>query len=91
MITSKFQEKLSKFLLPIAQKVEEQKHLQAIKDGMISIIPIIIIGSFSILPIAFINIVQSGAALVIWGYLLIQINSLMASYQFMQLTLSLNH
>ena len=62
MITSKFQEKLSKFLLPIAQKVEEQKHLQAIKDGMISIIPIIIIGSFSILPIAFINIVQSGAA-----------------------------
>lgn len=60
MSTSKLQTSLSKWLMPIANKVEQQKHLQAIKDGMIAIIPIIIIGSLCILPIAFMNLFQSG-------------------------------
>lgn len=58
---SKFQEKLMSILMPFANKVEQQKHLQAIKDGMIGIIPIIIIGSFSLLPLAFANLLGSGA------------------------------
>lgn len=43
-----------KFMMPVANKVEQQKHLQAIKDGMISIVPIIIVGSISLpsLPLA---------------------------------------
>ncbi len=42
---------MEKCLMPIAQKIESQKHLQAIKDGIIAVIPIIIIGSFSLIPI----------------------------------------
>ncbi|AUJ24711.1 MULTISPECIES: PTS sugar transporter subunit IIC [Virgibacillus] len=60
MNSSKLQSTLMKWLMPIANKVEQQKHLQAIKDGMIAIVPIIIIGSFFILPIAFMNVFQSG-------------------------------
>ncbi len=58
---SKFQNKLMQILMPIANKIEQQKHLQAIKDGMIAIIPIIIIGSFSLLPLALANLLGSGA------------------------------
>ena len=57
---SKLQDILSKWLMPIANKVEEQKHLQAIKDGMIAIIPIIIIGSLCILPMGIMNLLGSG-------------------------------
>lgn len=60
MNVSKLQTHLSKWLMPIANKVEQQKHLQAIKDGMIAIIPIIIMGSICILPIAFMNLFQNG-------------------------------
>lgn len=37
METSKLQDALQKSIMPIANKVEQQKHLQAIKDGMIAI------------------------------------------------------
>jgi len=60
MNTSKFQDMLTKWLMPIAEKIEGQKHLQAIKDGMIQIVPIIIIGSFSILPLALLNMLPEG-------------------------------
>lgn len=59
-MNSKFQETLMKYLMPIANKVEQQKHLQAIKDGMIAVIPILIVGSISLLPIAFMNLLGSG-------------------------------
>lgn len=57
---SSFQNNLQRFLMPIANKVEQQKHLQAIKDGMIAIIPIIIIGSFCLLPTALKNLIGGG-------------------------------
>ncbi|MDO4473199.1 MAG: PTS transporter subunit EIIC [Eubacteriales bacterium] len=57
---NKFQETLMKYLMPIANKMEQQKHLQAIKDGMIAVIPVIIIGSISLLPLAFMNLIGSG-------------------------------
>ncbi len=56
----KFQALLQKYLLPLANKVEQQKHLQSIKDGMMSIIPITILGSFCLLPLAIVNLIQSG-------------------------------
>lgn len=37
---------LQKWLFPIAQKIEQQRHLQAVKNGVVAIIPIIIVGSF---------------------------------------------
>ena len=59
-MNSKLQDKLMQFMMPIANKIEQQKHLQAIKDGMIAVIPVIIVGSISLLPLAFANLLGSG-------------------------------
>ena len=59
-MNSKLQDILMKYLMPIANRVEQQKHLQAIKDGMIAVIPVIIIGSISLLPTAIMNLLGSG-------------------------------
>lgn len=53
---------LQKFLLPIAMKIEKQKHLQAVKDGVVAIIPIIIIGSFCLIPIGIGNLIGGGVS-----------------------------
>lgn len=45
------QNALQKWLFPIAQKLEQQRHLQSVKDGVVAIIPIIIIGSFCMIPV----------------------------------------
>lgn len=45
----KFAAKLEKFLMPIADVVSRQKHLQAIAHGFISTLPIIMSGSFAVL------------------------------------------
>ncbi|MBP2645777.1 MAG: lactose transporter subunit [Firmicutes bacterium] len=39
-------ELLEKYLIPVMTKLSEQRHLQAIRDGIISTIPLIIVGSF---------------------------------------------
>lgn len=59
-MNSKFQDTLMKYLMPIANRLEQQKHLQAIKNGMIADIPIVIIGSISLLPMAIANLIGSG-------------------------------
>ena len=59
-MNSKLIDKLMQFMMPIANKIEQQKHLQAIKDGMIAVIPVIIVGSISLLPLAFANLLGSG-------------------------------
>lgn len=51
---------LEKWLMPIASKVEKQRHLQSIKDGMIGVIPFIVVGSMCLLPTAFMNLLGSG-------------------------------
>lgn len=57
-----FQETLKKYLVPVAEKVENQIHLQAVKEGMMSIVPIFIVGSLSLLFIALKNMLPNGAA-----------------------------
>ena len=37
----KIQNVLMKYLMPIANKLEQQKHIQAIKDGIVASIPIL--------------------------------------------------
>lgn len=59
-MNSKLIDKMMQGLMPIANKIEQQKHLQAIKDGMIAVIPVIIVGSISLLPLAFANLLGSG-------------------------------
>ena len=50
------QNALQKWLFPIAQKLEQQRHLQSVKDGVVAIIPIIIIGSFCMIPVGLGNL-----------------------------------
>ncbi len=51
---------LQKWLFPIAQKIEQQRHLQAVKNGVVAIIPIIIVGSFCQIPIGLGNLIGGG-------------------------------
>lgn len=55
----KFQETLRSKLTPIALKLESQRHLQAIKSGMVGSLPILIIGSFFLLPLAIRNLLPA--------------------------------
>lgn len=59
---SGFQDKLKKCLVPIAEKMEKQAHLQAVKEGMMSIVPIIIVGSLCLLFIALKNMLPNCSA-----------------------------
>lgn len=61
MKTSAFQDILMKYMMPVAHKVEQNNYLSAVKDGMIASVPIIIVGSFSTLPMALGNLFASGA------------------------------
>lgn len=45
----KITETLEKYLLPIAEKVEQNRYLRAIRDGFMSIMPFLIIGSIFML------------------------------------------
>lgn len=45
----KFQEKLQKILVPVAEKLSNQRHLGCIRDAMGLLIPLTIIGGFAIL------------------------------------------
>lgn len=42
----KFFALLDKYLIPVMTKLSEQRHLRAVRDGIISTIPLIIVGSF---------------------------------------------
>lgn len=57
---SGLQKWLEKWLMPIARVLEKQKHLQAVKDGIVGIVPIIIIGSFCLVPTGIGNLVGGG-------------------------------
>lgn len=59
---NKIQNVLQKYLFPIAMKMEQQKHLQSVKDGMIAIVPFIIIGSFCLIPIGLGNLLGGAVA-----------------------------
>lgn len=54
------QNALQKWLFPIAQKLEQQRHLQSVKDGVVAIIPVIIIGSFCMIPVGLGNLFGGG-------------------------------
>ena len=45
----KFEKWLEKWLMPLADKLQSQKHLQALKNGMMPLMSIIMVGCFSLL------------------------------------------
>ena len=46
----KFEAFMSKYLTPIANKMDNQVHLSAIKKAMVAMTPLLIIGSFCLIP-----------------------------------------
>lgn len=47
----KFEDFMTKHLMPLANKVDKQRHLSAIKQSMVAMIPVLILGSlFAIVP-----------------------------------------
>lgn len=46
---AKFQAVLEKYVVPVATKISQQRHLAAVRDGLTVLVPITIIGGFAIL------------------------------------------
>lgn len=46
---NKFMEVMEKYFIPVAAKIGSQRHLVAIRDGFVAIMPLIIAGSFAVL------------------------------------------
>ena len=51
----KFEAFMNKYLTPIANKMDKQVHLSAIKKAMVAMTPLLIIGSFCLIPEAIPN------------------------------------
>lgn len=48
---AKFEAFMNKYFMPLAHKVDNQRHLSAIKAGMVAMTPFTILGSlFAVLP-----------------------------------------
>lgn len=56
----KLQRWLQKWFMPVAEMLERQRHLQAVKDGIVGIVPVIIIGSFCLVPTGIGNMLGGG-------------------------------
>lgn len=56
----KFEKFMNKYLTPLAQKMDKQHHLSAIKKSMVAMTPILIIGSLCLIPEAIGNILGEG-------------------------------
>lgn len=53
----KFENFMNKWLTPLAQKMDKQPHLSAIKKSMVAMTPILIIGSLCLIPEAIANMI----------------------------------
>lgn len=53
----KFEKFMNKWLTPLAQKMDKQPHLSAIKKSMVAMTPILIIGSLCLIPEAIANMI----------------------------------
>ncbi|MEG2291625.1 MAG: PTS transporter subunit EIIC [Clostridium sp.] len=56
----KFEKFMNKWLTPLAQKMDKQPHLSAIKKSMVAMTPILIIGSLCLIPEAIANMLPEG-------------------------------
>ncbi|WP_037465273.1 PTS sugar transporter subunit IIC [Shimazuella kribbensis] len=54
---------LEKYFAPIAAKVEKQRHISSIKNGMIGLMAVLMIGSFSLIIMAIGNMFPEGSAI----------------------------
>lgn len=53
----KFEKFMNKYFVPIANRMDKQPHLSAIKKAMVAMTPLLIIGSFSLIPDGIANMI----------------------------------
>lgn len=63
---NKFEAFMNKYLTPIANKMDKQVHLSAIKKAMVAMTPLLIIGSFCLIPEAIPNMIGENNAISQW-------------------------
>ncbi len=62
----RFEELLNKYLGPIAEKVDKQRHLGAVKKAMVAMTPLLLIGSFCLIPAAIPNMIGEANPISVW-------------------------
>jgi len=63
---NKFEAWMSKYITPIANKMDNQIHLSAIKKAMVAMTPLLIIGSFCLIPDALPNMIGESNPISVW-------------------------
>ena len=61
-----FEAFMSKYLTPLANKMDKQVHLSAIKKSMVALTPLLIIGSFCLIPEAIPNMIGESPPISVW-------------------------
>ncbi|WP_282708512.1 PTS transporter subunit EIIC [Ligilactobacillus sp. Marseille-Q7487] len=62
----KFEAFMSKYLTPLANKMDKQVHLSAVKKSMVAMTPLLIIGSFCLIPEAIPNMIGKSNPVSQW-------------------------
>lgn len=62
----KFEAFMNKYLAPLANKMDKEVHLSAIKKAMVALMPLLIIGSFCLIPEAIPNMIGKNNAVSQW-------------------------
>lgn len=57
---------LNKWLVPLAEKMDKQRHLSAIKKAMVAMTPLLLIGSFCLIPEAIPNMIGEDNPISQW-------------------------
>ncbi|MGN1275693.1 MAG: PTS sugar transporter subunit IIC [Floccifex sp.] len=61
-----FESFMNKYLTPIANKMDKQPHLSAVKKAMVAMTPLLIIGSFCLIPEAIPNMIGENNVISQW-------------------------
>ena len=63
---SAFENFMNKYLTPIANKMDKEVHLSAVKKAMVAMTPLLIIGSFCLIPEAIPNMIGENNIVSQW-------------------------
>ena len=63
---SKFENFMKKYLAPLADKMDKEVHLSAVKKAMVAMTPLLIIGSFCLIPEAIPNMIGEKQVISQW-------------------------
>ena len=63
---SKFENFMKKYLAPLADKMDKEVHLSAVKKAMVAMTPLLIIGSFCLIPEAIPNMIGENHVISQW-------------------------